>query len=128
MASILDKSDGELLRILGEYDLNQNFSSQPASDGEKERAGRNLLDRLSNRFRHSICTHPLTKKLLHGQEADATLALATVMIIVVQVGIFDRAAHEVIREIAALSTLMVRQGLASYCAGVEMPRDEAESR
>lgn len=119
MRSILDKSDAELLRILGEYEINQGFSSQPASDSDKERAGRNLLDRLSDKFRQSICTHPLTKKLLYAQDADAAMALGIVMIIVVQVGVFGHAANEVIQQIAALSTLLVRQGIASYCAGVK---------
>lgn len=126
MQTILDKSDDELLRILGEYALNQKFSSQPATDGDKEKAGQNFLDRHLVGFRQSICAHPLTKRLLLGQEADASIALGVVMVVVVQVGIFDRAAHEVIHEIAALSALMVRQGLASFCTNVKMS-DDAKS-
>lgn len=118
MLSFIETSDVELLKILGDYELDQEFASQPPSEKEKEDAGRNYLNAILDKHRRAICGHPLTAKMLYHQEVDASIMLGTVMLIIVEVGVFGRSASEVIREIAALSTLLVRQGIASVCADV----------
>ncbi|MGO4712862.1 hypothetical protein [Bradyrhizobium sp. 2TAF24] len=115
-SEFLQKSDEELFRLLGRYELDQTFASQPTSDQDQAAAGRSFVKRVSESFRQSICAHPVTKKLLYKQEADISLALGMVMVMIVQVGVFSRPTESVIHEIAALAALLLRQGLAAYCS------------
>jgi hypothetical protein len=117
---ILNSSDEELFQLVANLDNDFDFGSQPESNNEKARRGKRIFNRLISENRKNFCKHPLILKLQESDQYDPAILLGLVIHVAISVGIFDQGADQMIGEMSAFATLLIRMGFGSVCGGISL--------